>query len=89
MVAVALAGVVLGGGAGAGVAALAGQDDAPEPRRPQIVSPGDDGFPGWGRRDGQDGPPPGRGQLVPPGTAPRDQEDGSPSDGTSGSTSRS
>lgn len=75
MVAVGLAGLVLGAGAGAGTALVANQDDGPDFRHQRMGGPGEGGFPGWGGRDGQDGPPPGLGQ-VPPGTPQDDSSSG-------------
>ena len=75
MVAVGLAGLVLGAGAGAGTALVAGHDDRPDFRHQRMGGPGEGGFPGWGGRHGQDGPPPGLGQ-VPPGSQQDDSSGG-------------
>ncbi|MFB9763620.1 hypothetical protein ACFFOS_04410 [Nocardioides kongjuensis] len=85
MVAVGLAGLVLGAGAGAGTALVAGHDDGPDFRHQRIGGPGEREFPGWDGRDDQGAPPPGMGQ-VPPGS-PQDQDD--PSSGTSQAPSSS
>lgn len=78
ILAVALAGLVLGVGAGAGTALVAGHDDGPDVRH-QRMGPDEGGFPGWGGRTGPDGQPPGMGQL-PPGTVPQQQGDTTPDD---------
>jgi hypothetical protein len=84
MVAVGLAGLVLGAGAGAGTALVAGHDDGPDFRHQRIGGPGDRGFPGWGGRNDQDGPPPGLGQ-VPPGSSQQDDSSGGTSQAPSSS----
>ncbi|MBV6729549.1 hypothetical protein [Nocardioides daeguensis] len=88
MVAVGLAGLVLGAGAGVGTALVASHDDSPDFRH-QRMGPGGPGggFPRWEGRDGQDGPPPGWGQM-PPGSGPQQQPE-APQDGASGGTSGS
>ena len=85
MVAVGLAGLVLGAGAGAGTALVAGHDDGPDFRHQRMGGPGQGGFPGWGGRDGQGGPP-NPGQL-PPGSSQQQQD--TPQDGSSADTSGS
>ncbi|TQK71814.1 hypothetical protein [Nocardioides sp. SLBN-35] len=84
MVAVGLAGLVLGAGAGAGTALVAGHDDRPDFRHQRMGGPGERGFPGWGGRGGQEGPP-NMGQ-VPPGSS---QQDDDSSGGTSQAPSSS
>ncbi len=88
MLAVTLAGLVLGAGAGAGTALVAAHADGPDFRHQRMGGPGQDGFPGWGGRNGRDGPPPGLGQQLPPGMTPQEEgeapQDDS-SEGTSGS----
>lgn len=88
MVAVGLAGLVLGAGAGVGTALVASHDDGPDFRH-QRMGPGGPGggFPRWDGRDGADGPPPGGGQM-PPGSGTQQQED-TPQDDASGATSGS
>ncbi len=80
--AVALAGLVLGAGSGIGVAAIAGHEGHHEGGRYEMRGPGGDrGFPGpggFGDGQGHDRRGPAQnGQIVPPGTAPQQQEDSS------------
>lgn len=84
VVAVGLAGLVLGAGAGAGTALVAGHDNGPDFRHQRMGGPGERDFPGWGGRGRQDGPPD-LGQ-VPPGPS---QQDDNSSGGTSEAPSSS
>jgi hypothetical protein len=88
LLAVGVAGVVLGAGAGAGTALVAGHDDGPDRAgRPEWrQGPADGRFPGGGMGDGsgQRFAPPG-GSQVPPGTVP-EQEQGDSSGSSSDSS---
>ncbi|UUW89077.1 hypothetical protein [Pimelobacter simplex] len=99
LLAVGVAGVVLGAGAGAGTALVAGHDDGPDRSgRPEwMQGPGSGRFPGGGGGGGGMGDgnglrfaPPGSSQ-VPPGTVPEQQgqSDGSGSSGSSSSSDSS
>lgn len=82
LLAVGVAGVVLGAGAGAGTALVAGHDDGPDRSgRPEWrQGPGEGRFPGGGTGDGQRFAPPGSSQ-VPPGTVPEQQDQSDSSSG--------
>lgn len=90
LLAVGVAGVVLGAGAGAGTALVAGHDDGPDRAgRPEWrQGPADGRFPGGGMGDGngQRFAPPG-GSQVPPGTVPEQQDQGNGSSGSSSDSS--